>query len=45
MTPGWPVKDGSEDTNPTTLTIRVIRSRSPITLFTAASALTAQVAA
>ena len=36
MTPGWPVKDGSEETKPTTLTIRVMRSRSPMTLLTAA---------
>jgi len=45
ITPGWPVNAGSEDTNPLTLTTRVTRSKSPITLFTAARAFIAQTAA
>src|SRR6478752_8433060 len=45
MTAGWPVNDGSEETNPTTLTMRVMRSRSPMTLLTAARAFTAHTAA
>ncbi len=44
-TPGWPVKDGSLATKPTTLTTRVTLSRSPTTDFTAAMALRAQVCA
>ena len=43
MTPGCPVKSGAEATKPTTLTTRSIRSRSPTTDLTAASALSAQV--